>query len=112
MLAHRIHFITSSTRGTERMVKQAVARTIDLEPIDRLEEKVKLLVAMITQLRADQARASEDNTRMAQEIDSLRARLAENEVANSSELTSLRDERDIIRTRVTEMLEHLEHLSI
>jgi regulator of replication initiation timing len=90
---------------------KAVARALDLEPIDRLEEKVKLLVDMLTRLRADQARAAEENTRLAREIDGLRARLSDADATNS-ELAALRDERDVIRTRVTEMLEHLEHLSI
>jgi sugar lactone lactonase YvrE len=30
------------------MVKSAVARTVDLDPIDRLEDKVKLLVGLVT----------------------------------------------------------------
>jgi regulator of replication initiation timing len=93
------------------MVKQAVARTVDLEPIDRLEEKVKLLVTLITQLRADQAKSSEENARMAQELSELRARLADTELTSSSELNALREEREIIRTRVTEMLEQIEHLA-
>ena len=46
------------------MAKQAVARTVDLEPIDRLEEKIKLLVGMVTQLRAEQAKAADDNARL------------------------------------------------
>ena len=33
------------------MVKQAALRTVDLEPIDRLEDKIKLLVDMVTRLR-------------------------------------------------------------
>ena len=89
------------------MAKTAVARTIDLEPIDRLEEKVKLLVGMVTTLRAEQARAADENARQTQEIDTLRARLAEAEGVNA-ELTVLRDERDIIRTRVAEMLQQIE----
>jgi regulator of replication initiation timing len=94
------------------MSKQvAVARPIDLEPIDRLEEKIKLLVAMVTRLRADQARAAEEQARLTQEIDTLRARLADAESTNV-ELTSLREERDVIRTRVTEMLSQLEGMAI
>ena len=89
------------------MAKTAVARTIDLEPIDRLEEKVKLLVGMVTTLRAEQAQAADENARLTQEIDTLRARLAEAEGVNA-ELTVLRDERDVIRTRVAEMLQQLE----
>lgn len=94
------------------MAKQvALARTVDLEPIDRLEEKIKLLVAMVTRLRAEQARAAEEQLRLTQEIDSLRARLADAESTNV-ELTTLREERDVIRTRVTEMLSDLEGLAI
>jgi regulator of replication initiation timing len=94
------------------MAKQvAVARTVDLEPIDRLEEKIKLLVAMVTRLRADQARAAEEQARLTEEIETLRGRLADAESTNV-ELTSLREERDVIRTRVTEMLSHLEGMAI
>jgi regulator of replication initiation timing len=93
------------------MAKQAAARTVDLEPIDRLEEKIKLLVGMVTHLRADQARAADENARLTLEIASLRATLADAE-GTSEEITALRDEREIIRTRVTDMLEQLEHLSL
>jgi regulator of replication initiation timing len=89
------------------MAKQAVARTVDLEPIDRLEEKIKLLVSVVAQLRAEQAKAQDENARLTQELDSLRAQLADAELA-SSELGALRDERELIRTRVAEMLEQLE----
>jgi regulator of replication initiation timing len=94
------------------MAKQlAVAPTVDLEPIDRLEEKIKLLVAMVTRLRAEQARAAEEQTRLTEEIDTLRARLADAESTNG-ELSTLREERDVIRTRVTEMLSHLEGMAM
>ena len=89
------------------MVKQAAARTIDLEPIDRLEEKVKLLVGLVTRLRLDQKNAADDNARLSAEIDALRARLADAE-GSHADLDALRDERDQIRSRVAEMLEQLE----
>jgi regulator of replication initiation timing len=89
------------------MAKTAVARTIDLEPIDRLEEKVKLLVGMVTRLRGEQARAAEENARLAQEVEGLRSRLADAENTNA-ELSVLRDEREVIRTRVAEMLQQLD----
>jgi regulator of replication initiation timing len=93
------------------MAKQAVARTstTDLDPIDRLEDKIKLLVDMVSQLRGEQTRATEENTRLAREIEALRARLTDAEAA-SSELAALRDERDVIRTRVVDMLSQLESL--
>jgi regulator of replication initiation timing len=92
------------------MAKQAtaVART-ELDPIDRLEEKVKLLVGVVTQLRNEHARATDENARLAREVDNLRGRLADSE-ASSSELSALRDERDVIRSRVEEMLDQLEAL--
>jgi regulator of replication initiation timing len=90
------------------MSKQAVAaRTTELDPIDRLEEKIKRLVEMIAQLRAERTRAADENARLAQELDSMRVRLLDAEAVNG-QLTALRDERDIIRTRVAEMLEQLE----
>ena len=89
------------------MAKQALARAIDLEPIDRLEEKIKLLVDMVTRLRADLMRAAEEHQRMTQEADGLRTRLADAE-GNNTELTMLRDERDVIRARVADMLQQLE----
>src|SRR2546428_7585377 len=52
---------------------------------DRLEDKIKLLVGMVTRLRAEQARAADDNVRLTQEIVALRARLADSESATRSE---------------------------
>ena len=56
------------------MAKQAVATRIDLDPIDRLEEKVRTLVSIVTQLRADHARVTEENGRLARELDNTRSR--------------------------------------
>ena len=90
------------------MAKQAVAaHSVDLEPIDRLEEKITRLVSMVAQLRAEQARALDDNARLSQEVAMMRDRLADADNA-SSELRALRDERDVIRARVSEMLQQLE----
>jgi regulator of replication initiation timing len=89
------------------MAKQAVATRTDLDPIDRLEEKVKLLVSVVAQLRREHAKVLDDNSRLIRELDSMRGRLAESEVSDS-ELTALREERDVIRARVAEMLEQLE----
>ena len=89
------------------MAKQAVARTVDLEPIDRLEEKIGLLVGMITQLRAEKAQALDSSARLTAEIERLRSQLSDAEQVNS-ELVALREERDVIRTRVSEMLQQLE----
>ena len=57
------------------MVKTAV-RSVELEPIDRLEEKVKLLVSMVDRMKAEQTRAAEENQHLARELESMRSRLA------------------------------------
>ena len=92
------------------MAKTAM-RTVELEPIDRLEEKIKRLVTMVERMKGDQARAAEENARLSRELDAMRARLAASESV-SDELSLLKEERDIIRTRVGEMLEQLEALNV
>jgi FtsZ-binding cell division protein ZapB len=92
------------------LAKVAV-RGVDLEPIDRLEEKVKMLVGMIDRLRADQTRATDENTRLTREIDALKARVNAAD-GLTGELTSLREERDLIRSRVDEMLTQIESLNL
>jgi len=84
---------------------------VDLEPIDRLEEKIRLLVATIDRMRAEQARATEDNLRLSREVDGLRARIAETE-SLSNQMSSLQQERELVRTRVAEMLDQLEALNL
>jgi regulator of replication initiation timing len=89
----------------------AKVRGDDFEPIDRLEEKIRLLVAALDQLRADQVRVSEENERMAREVDQLRARLADAE-GTVAEIGTLREEREQVRTRVAEMLSQLDALNL
>ena len=84
---------------------------METEPIDRLEEKVKLLVSMIDRLRADQSRASDENARLSRELDGMKARLAEAE-GTGTELAALRQEREAIRSRVGEMLAQIESLDL
>lgn len=82
-----------------------------LEPIDRLEEKIKALVSLIGRLKNEQARAADENTRLQREIEALKGRLADAET-DTVEVTSLREERDLIRTRVAEMLRQLDGLNL
>jgi FtsZ-binding cell division protein ZapB len=92
------------------MAKTAI-RSVELEPIDRLEEKVKLLVSMVERMKLESARVVEDNQRLARELESTRTRLAAND-GLESEISMLKEERDVIRTRVTDMLEQLDALSL
>jgi regulator of replication initiation timing len=93
------------------MATKTATRGVEFEPIDRLEEKVKALVSMVDRMKAEQSRATEENQRLSRELDSLRARVSASDTL-TTELSSLREERDVIRTRVGEMLEQLEALNL
>ena len=82
-----------------------------VEPIDRLEEKIKLLVSVIGRLRNEQTRLMEDNGRLQRELETVKARVADAEGA-AGEVAELRGERDQIRSRVTEMLQQLDALNL
>jgi regulator of replication initiation timing len=84
---------------------------VDLQPIDRLEEKIKQLVGMIDQLRGERARALDEVSRLQRELDATRARLGDAEGA-TVEVASLREERELIKGRVTEMLASIEKLGL
>jgi len=85
--------------------------TVGIEPIDRLEEKVRRLVTLLEQLKTDHARALEDNRRLGAQVEALNDRLQAAESA-SSEVTTLREERDLVRSRVSEILDRLEGLEL
>jgi len=91
------------------MAKTATPSAV--EPIDRLEEKIKLLVSVIGRLRGEQARALEDNARLQREVEALKVRVTDAEGA-VAELSDLRGERDQIRARVSEMLQQLDALNL
>jgi regulator of replication initiation timing len=94
------------------MAKAAVAGdALGFEAIDRLEEKLKLLVGVIDRLRMDNARGADENARLRADLEAARARLNEAEGTNA-ELTALRDERQQIRLRVEDMLKQIEALKI
>ena len=85
--------------------------SVELESIERLAGKVKSMVALLERSRVEQARTAEDNRHLVSEVDALKARLSEAEGADA-EMTMLRSERDQIQTRVSDMLEQLEALSL
>lgn len=93
------------------VAKAAIPPTVDVEPIDRLEEKLKMLLGVIDRLRSDSAKAHEENARLARDLETLRARMADAEGVNR-ELTALREERQVVRSRVTEMLHQIEALKL
>jgi regulator of replication initiation timing len=87
------------------------ATTVDLQPIDRLEEKVKQLVQLVDRLRAENTRVSDDNVRLMREVEGLKARMSDVDTA-SAEVASLREERDVVRARVAEMLAQIDRLAL
>ena len=93
------------------MAKAVATRSVDLEAIDRLEEKLKLLVGVVERLRADGIRLADENTRLARELDSARARLSDAE-GSTGELAALREERHLIRSKIDEMLQQIEGLNL
>jgi regulator of replication initiation timing len=91
-----------------------VAKTMtpaDLEALDRLEQKIRLLVSEMGKLRTEHAKQAEENRRLAGELETVTAKLADAE-AGSAEVHVLREERDQVRSRVAGILEHLEGLDI
>jgi regulator of replication initiation timing len=92
-------------------MSRTATRSVELEPIDRLEEKVQMLVSMIGKLKADNSRAAEENTRLSRELEAAKSQLAESETG-LAEVATLRMERESIRGRVSDMLEQLEGLSL
>ena len=85
--------------------------TPGIESIDRLEEKIKLLVNTIVRIKGEQTRVAEENGKLKGEIEGLKARVNSAESAGV-ELTSLREERDLIKSRVTDMLKQLDGLNL
>ena len=80
-------------------------------PIDRLEEKVRQLVGVIDGLRAERAKAADEISKLEHDLEASRARLAEF-TALSAEVGSLREERDLIRDRVGQMIAQIDKLNL
>lgn len=85
--------------------------TTELQPIDRLEEKVQQLVTLIDTLRTERAQALDAVARLERELEVAKTRLGEAEAANA-EATTLREEREQIRSRVVEMIAHIDKLKL
>jgi regulator of replication initiation timing len=93
------------------MATTTKATTPGLESIDRLEEKIKLLVNTIGRIKGEQNRVAEENGRLKGEIEALKGRINSAESAGA-EVASLREERDLIKSRVSDMLKQLDGLNL
>lgn len=87
------------------------AQFVDLATVDRLAQKVTALVQMLERTRQELAETQADNERLNTELGELRESLtvSRNEAA---EAETLREERDQVRQRVSEMLERLDTLDL
>ena len=86
-------------------------RPADTEALDRLEDKVRLLVALVGRVRGEQAQTADALQRATRELDEARARLKETDGV-SAEIVALKDEREMIRTRVSSLLAQIEDLNL
>lgn len=73
----------------------AAAHAVELEPIDRLEDKVKLLVGVVDRLRAESAQEQQENARLRAEYTQAKdenTRLRGESARDKEENTRLRTE--------------------
>ncbi len=82
-----------------------------VDQIERLVGKVKGLIALTEQNRAELARAGEENEQLRLENEELRGRVSSAE-ATAAELATVLAEREQVRSRVEELLEQLEAIDI
>jgi uncharacterized coiled-coil DUF342 family protein len=83
----------------------------DVQPIDRLEEKIRQLVSVIDTLRTERARAVDEVTRLERELEQVRGRLDEAS-GTTSEVATLREERELIRNRVVQMIAQIDKINL
>jgi uncharacterized coiled-coil DUF342 family protein len=93
------------------MTMARTSAAADIQPIDRLEEKIRQLLSLIETLRGERARALDEAGRLQRELDGARARLQEASGA-SAELSTLREERDLIRSRVAQLISQIDKLNL
>ena len=86
-------------------------RSSALEPLSRLEDKVKLLIGLVERLQQEKTSAIRENEQLKRELTALRAQFEESDHADA-EVVALRSERDQIRTRVAGILEQLEAIDL
>ncbi|MFN8058930.1 MAG: cell division protein ZapB [Vicinamibacterales bacterium] len=86
-------------------------RDVELEPIVRLEAKVRQLVDALTQLKSAHEAGRADNQRLTRELEAVTSRLGVAEGV-ARELDALREERDQVKRRVAEMLDQLDNLDL
>ena len=87
------------------------AQSVEIDAIERLEEKVRKLVALVEEMRGERARLAAENRALSDEVGGLRKKLVDGEGA-AAEVATLREERDQVRSRVKDMLAQIEALEL
>ena len=105
-----LDFVKANREAVERAIRVKGVE-LDLDALLALDAEVRASKTEIDRLRADQVRAADEHTRLTRELDGLKARLNDAEGV-SGELAALREERNLIRSRVGEMLTQIESLNL
>ena len=87
------------------------AQSVELDAIERLEDKVRKLVALVEEMRGERTRLAAENRSLSDEVGGLRKKLIDGEGA-AAEVATLREERDQVRSRVKDMLAQIEALEL
>jgi uncharacterized coiled-coil DUF342 family protein len=87
------------------------AQSVEIDAIERLEDKVRKLVALVEEMRSERARLAAENRSLGDELGLLRKKIVDGEGA-AAEVTTLREERDQVRARVKDMLSQIEALEL
>jgi regulator of replication initiation timing len=87
------------------------AQSVELDAIERLEDKVRKLVALVEEMRGERTRLAAENRALNDEVGGLRKKLVDGEGA-AAEVATLREERDQVRTRVKDMLAQIDALEL
>ena len=69
------------------------AQSVELDAIERLEEKVRKLVALVEEMRGERARLAAENRSLGDEVGSLRKKLVDGEGAAAEVATAARGAR-------------------
>jgi len=93
------------------MSNAATAPAADIAVVERLDEKIRQLIALVEKSRAEATKLRADNDRLGKDVDALQAQLTD-AAGVSAELQSMREERDQVRTRVADMLAQLDALQM
>ena len=87
------------------------AQSVELDAIERLEDKVRKLVSLVEEMRGERARLAAENRALSDEVGGLRKKLVDGEGA-AAEVATLREERDQVRSRVKDMLAQIDALEL